>query len=308
MSYYRVLGLTKEPFSTSPDPTFFFLSREHKAALCRLQIAIALKRGLSVIMGDVGTGKTTLSRRLSRILSQDNDICFQMILNPYFKTEKQFLSRLAGLYHLDMSPKSTALDHMEAVERFLFRMGVEERKTVVLLIDEAQILPDFVLETLRILLNYETNEYKILQLILVGQMEMLPRISRMENFWDRIALKYVLNPLDEEEVREMIAFRLECAGHRQGTPLFTDEAIQLIFDHTQGYPRKLSLLCHDSLETLVMYDKKVVNKAIVAQAIKNDVARTQGERDGDKPPKALREAQAASLSDTAWQTLVYSTG
>ena len=100
MSYFHVLGLEKEPFSTSPDPSFFFLSREHKAALCRLQIAVTLKRGMSVILGDVGTGKTTLSRRLSQALSDNDDVLFHMILNPYFRSEKQFLAKLARLFHL----------------------------------------------------------------------------------------------------------------------------------------------------------------------------------------------------------------
>ena len=153
MSYFKVLGLTKEPFSTSPDPAFFFLSREHKAAFYRLQVAITLKRGMSVIIGDVGTGKTTLSRKLSQVLNADDDVVFRMILNPYFKTERQFLAKLASLFHIDVSPRATGLDLIESIERYLFRVGVQEKKTVVLLIDESQILPDFVLETLRILLN-----------------------------------------------------------------------------------------------------------------------------------------------------------
>ena len=271
MSYYKILGLDKEPFSTSPDPAFFFLSREHKAAFCRLQVTITLKRGLSVILGDVGTGKTTLSRKLSRALNDEENVCFYMILNPYFKTEKQFLSRVAGLFHIKLSAKATGLDYIEAIERFLFQRGVEEQKTVVLLIDEAQILPDFVLETLRILLNYETNEYKILQLILVGQMELLPRISRMTNFWDRIALKYVLNPLGQDEIREVIDFRLRQAGFKGAAPLFTNEAIGLIWEHTQGYPRKLSLLCHNALESLIMYDQKIVDEVIVGKVIETEV-------------------------------------
>lgn len=272
MSYYKVLGLDKEPFSTSPDPTFFFLSKEHKAAFCRLQVAITLRRGLSVILGDVGTGKTTLSRKLSRVLSNDDDVVFRMVLNPYFRTERQFLSRLATLFHVSVSPSATALDLIEAVERYLFRVGVEEQKTMVLLIDEAQILPKFVLETLRILLNYETNEYKILQLVLVGQMELLPRVHGMANFWDRISLKYVLNPLGQEEIRRMIEFRLEQAGrHVSAGPLFTNDAIGRIWEHTGGYPRKLSLICHDCLEHLVMHGKRLVDDGVAKKVIEAEV-------------------------------------
>ena len=271
MSYYKVFGLVKEPFSTSPDPSFFFLSKEHKAALCRLQIAISLKRGLSVILGDVGTGKTTLSRKLSRVLKDDANVSFHMILNPYFKTEKQFLSRLARLFHIDMPARATALDHMEAVERFLFKSGVEEKKTLVLLIDEAQILRDFVFEVLRILLNYETNEYKILQLILIGQMELLPRLRRKSNFWDRITLKYVLNPLGEEEVKEMIEFRLRQAGYDGKGRVFTDDAVKRLWQHTQGYPRKVATLCHNCLESLIMYDKDIIDHDLVDEIVGREV-------------------------------------
>jgi len=267
MSYYEILGLSNEPFSTSPDPAFFYLGREHRAALRRLQIAIALKRGLSVILGDVGTGKTTLSRKLAQTLKNAQEVLFFLVLNPYFRTEKQFLSRLAGLFHIDMPRRATALDYIEAVEKYLFHKGVEEERTVVLLIDEAQILPDFVLETLRILLNYETNEYKILQLVLVGQMELLPRIQNMANFWDRIALKYVLNPLDEEEVTDLIDFRTRQAGYRAQDRLFTGGACRLIWRQTRGYPRKLALLCHNCLENLVMFDKKTVDEGIVLKVI-----------------------------------------
>lgn len=275
MSYFRTLGLTKEPFSTSPDPSFFFQSKEHKAAFCRLQITISLKRGLSVILGDVGTGKTTLSRKLSQLLLQDQNVAFHMILNPYFKTEKQFLSKLAELFHINVSRSASGLQLMEAIERHLFHLGVEKNNTVVLLIDEAQILPDFVLEILRILLNYETNEYKILQLVLVGQMELLPRIRAMHNFWDRIALRYVLNPLGEEEIRELIDFRLRQAGYNGTHPLFSDEAVREIWENTQGYPRKLALICHNCLEALVMYDRKIVDSDTVRRVIAAHAAEEQ---------------------------------
>jgi general secretion pathway protein A len=273
MSYYKVLGMEREPFSTSPDPDFFFKSEAHYAALCRLQVTIALKRGLSVVVGDVGTGKTTVSRKLSVALGADKGVLYRMILNPYFRTEKQFLSRMAALYHVPLSIRQpTSLDYMEAIERFLFQQGVEEHRTVVLLIDEAQILPEFVLELLRILLNYETNDAKILQLVLVGQMELLPRIVAMPNFWDRIALKIMLKPMVEGEVRDMIGHRLREAGYRAARPLFSSGAIARICAHTGGYPRRVNMLCHQALEHLVMFDQQTVDESLIQRVLDKEFA------------------------------------
>jgi general secretion pathway protein A len=276
MSYYKLLGLHDEPFSTSPDPSFFFLSSQHKAALTRLRIALNLKRGLSIIVGDVGTGKTTLSRKLSQILKEEQDVCFFMILNPYFRTQKQFLSRLVALFHAPIDPRKTSgLDCIEAIEQYLFRMGVQEKKRIVLLIDEAQLLPQYVLEILRILLNYETNEFKMLQLVLVGQTEMIPVLRKMPNFWDRIALKCIINPLNLAEAKELLTFRLQQAGH-SGTDLFTDGAIRLIHEHTRGYPRQMSMMCHNLLEMLVMKDKTLVDESLVREVMATDVRPLSG--------------------------------
>jgi general secretion pathway protein A len=272
MSYYRVLGLDREPFSTSPDPGLFYNSAVHRSALCRLQISIALRRGLNVMAGDIGTGKTTVSRRLSQALSEDDNVIFKMILNPYFRTEKQFLSRMANVFHIPLPPgKLTALDYMEAIERYLFAQGVEKNRTVVLLIDEAQILPDFVFEVLRILLNYETNEFKILQLVLVGQLELLPRIMGLANFWDRVSAKVMLKPLEAGEVRDLIDARLACAGYRGPQPMFTAEAVELIYEQTKGYPRRVSLFCHNVLEHMVMHGKKRVDAKLVNQVIDKEL-------------------------------------
>lgn len=262
MSYYKVLGLEKEPFSTSPDPDFFYHSASHDTALKRLEIGIRLRRGLSLILGDVGTGKTTLSRTLLQAFKDENDFIFHMILDPSFKSEFQFLLSLVKMFNIMPAFKST-LDFKEALEKYLFQKGVEENKTIILLIDEGQKINLENLEVLRTLLNYETNEYKLLQLVIMAQTELLPRIKRIRNFMDRISLKYTINALDENETKEMIEFRLRQAGHDDQNSIFTDEAIRLIYQFTQGYPRRISMLSHDALETAIMKDRLVVDEEIV---------------------------------------------
>lgn len=266
MSYYEVLGLKTEPFSTSPDPAFFYRSSSHNAALQRLEILLRLKRGLGLILGDVGIGKTTMSRALVQNFANDSEYIFHIILDPSYKSEFQFLSSLARMFGIKPSSRST-LDYKEEIERYLFKKGVDEHKTVVLLIDEGQKLSTPFLEMLRIVLNYETNEYKLLQLVIVSQMELLPRIKKIKNFYDRIGLKYIINPLDEKETKEMIYFRLRQAGLEDQKKLFTDGAIKLIFGHSQGYPRKTSMVCHDALEYLVMNGKGIVDESVVREVV-----------------------------------------
>jgi general secretion pathway protein A len=270
MSYYEALNLKSEPFSTSPDPYFFYPSSSHDSALKRLEIAIRLRRGLNVILGDVGTGKTTLSRMLIQLFKDEPDFIFHMILDPSYKTEFQFLSSLARMFGVNPSFRST-LDYKDALEKYLFQKGVDEKKTIVLLIDEGQKLTPTQVEILRTLLNYETNEYKLLQLIILSQIELLPKIRRIRNFMDRINLKYIINPLDESETRALINFRLKQAGHDGEEDLFTDNAVRHIYEHTQGYPRKISMLCHDALEMLIMRNRKIVDEGIVEEIMAHEV-------------------------------------
>jgi len=273
MSYYKVLGFSKEPFSTSPDPEFFYLSREHETALTNILIEIRLKRGLSVILGDVGTGKTSLSRKLIQELKEREDLVFHMILDPSFESEELFLTYLVRNFEIDMSRQEhlTILDLREAIERFLFQKGVEENKTVVLIIDEAQKLNASTLEILRVLLNYETNEFKLLQLVLLGQLELYSHIINIPNFFDRISFKYVLNPLDFNETKEMIEFRIKKAGYQANMCLFLDEAIKEIFEYTKGYPRRITMLCHQALKSLVLKNKFVVDKELIQEIIDREV-------------------------------------
>lgn len=273
MSYYTLLGLNKEPFSSSPDPDFFYESSEHHAALMRLLIEIRLRRGLSVILGDVGTGKTTLSRKLFQMLKERPDILFYMVMDPTSQSEELFLESLIRVFDLqnELSESRTILDYKETIKKYLYEKGVNENKTIVLVIDECQKLNQLSLEVLRVLLNYETNEFKLLQLVLLGQIELLPRIKEIKNFVDRIVLKYVLNPLDEKETRDMIEFRLRQAGFNADLKLFTDEAVSEIYKFTQGYPRRINLLCHNALRALITDNKPVVDAGLIRDIIARNV-------------------------------------
>ena len=273
MSYYTVLGLKKEPFSSSPDPEFFYDSYEHRAALMRLLVEIRLRRGLSLILGDVGTGKTTLSRKLFQMLKERPDILFYMIMDPTTSSEELFLESLVRAFNIPdiINGQSSILDYKEVIKKYLFQKGAEENKTVVLVIDEAQKLNPMSLEVLRVLLNYETNEYKLLQLVLFSQMELLPVIKDIKNFFDRIVLKYVLNPFDEQETRDMIEFRLRHAGFDSALKLFTDEAVNEVYRYSQGYPRQINLICHNALRTLLAEDKTVVDGGLIRELITRSV-------------------------------------
>ena len=269
MSYFSVLGLTKEPFSNSPDPELFFESIEHKAALFRLLVEIRLRRGLSVILGDVGVGKTTLSRKLFQMFKERSEILLYMILDPTAQTEELFWESLVRTFNLQdqLQPSPSILDYKEVIKKHIYQKGIEENKTIVLVVDEAQKLNAESLEVLRILLNYETNECKLLQLVLFSQMELLPKIKEIKNFYDRIVLKYVINPLDEPETKELINFRLQQSGFNSNLHLFTDDAVAEIQRYSQGYPRKINLICHNALRNLVTSDKTVVDATLIRELI-----------------------------------------
>lgn len=231
---------------------------------------------MSLILGDVGVGKTTLSRRLFQVLKREENVSSHLMLNPVYETETEFLTALLKLFRI--APQSGTLsvvESLEVIERFLFEKGVKENQTVVLLIDEAQRLSPASLELLRTLLNYETNEFKLLQLILMAQMELLPRIRKTRNFWDRLCLRYVLHPLDKSDTEAMITFRLRQAGYDSREELFTTKAVQEIYQYTQGYPRRIATICHDALEQLVLSGKEDVDEEVIRTLINQESQLTE---------------------------------
>lgn len=267
MEYYKLLNLKNEPFSTSPDPLFFYHSREHKECLSRLEITIRLRRGLSVILGDVGTGKTTVSRLLIQKFANDKSgFIVRLILDPIFKSEYEFIKTLCNSFGIESSARST-FEFKNELQNYLLEKGVKEKKVVVLIIDEGQKLTPTYIEVLRTLLNYETNEYKLLQLVIFAQPEFMQKMKRQRNFLDRVVMGYVINPLNEEDTKGLILYRLRKSGMEPDRVLFTDKALRQVFLHTQGSPRKITMLCHDALIAMIREEKTMVDEKMIADLI-----------------------------------------
>ncbi|MCK5581648.1 MAG: AAA family ATPase [Candidatus Omnitrophica bacterium] len=246
-------------------------------ALTNIMIELHLKRGLSVIFGDIGTGKTSLSRMLVQELNQRPNMLFHIVLNPVYTDEKQFLTSLIRNFDVgsQMGFDPSRLDLLElrdAFERFLIHKTLEEKQTVVLIIDEAQKLDMATLETLRVLLNFETNEFKLLQLVLLGQVELYPKVAGMPNLMDRISFRYTLNPLDAKETKELIDFRIKTAGYNSRMDVFLDEAVGEIYNYTRGYPRKITRLCHQLLKELILQNQHAIDREMVKEMIAKEEA------------------------------------
>ena len=268
MDYFKILNMVREPFSNSPEPDFFYQSPKHVRCLQKLELAIRLRRGLNVVLGRVGTGKTTLCRHLiaqSAEANQDADAMeTHLLMDPAFSTPLEFLTTVAMSFGITgkrkrraaADPDLTDWQLKENIKDYLFKKGVEEGKIVVLIIDEGQKLPDFGLEILREFLNYETNENKLLQIIIFAQPEFQQILNRLENVADRVNLLYVLQPLNFQETRDMIQFRLAQAsepGHTQA--LFTRPGLLAIYLATGGYPRKIITLCHQAVLAMIIQNR-----------------------------------------------------
>ena len=269
MSYFQAIGLSKEPFTTSPDPSFFYRSKTHITALHQLEIAIHLKRGLSIVLGDVGSGKTTLSRTLLNNFQNKEEFEFYLIFDPSFQTEYQFISHLTYLMKIQTSRKRI-VDFKRAIQDFLFEKHFTENKTIVLIIDECQKMSPSMLEILRVMLNYETNENKLLQLILLSQLELIPKILRTPNFMDRIYFKHILKPLELDELKAMINFRLQKSGWNSEKPMFSSEAFDRIYEYSGGLLRKINQICHKALLKKIMYDKEIIDQHLIIESVQEE--------------------------------------
>lgn len=262
--YKAFYGLNDNPFSIAPNPHYMFLSDRHREALAHLTYGLGETGGFVLLTGEVGTGKTTVSRCLLQQIPENTDTAF--ILNPSL-TELELLATLCDELEIKYGENPTLKQLTDLISTYLLTNHKNARNTV-LIIDEAQHLRSEVLEQLRLLTNLETNTKKLLQVILIGQPELQQLLKRQDlrQLAQRITARYHLLPLNKDEIGLYVLHRLQVAGRHE--PLFTRKAIAALHKHSGGIPRLTNLLCERALmagygQAKVPIDHKMVNQAAV---------------------------------------------
>ena len=240
--YKEFYGLIEKPFSKTPDPRFLYLSKGHREALARLQYVIE-ERELALLTGDIGCGKTTISRALMDAMGDECHFCF--IYNPRLNVI-EFLRAIAR--GLRVERPSTDKDLLLGeITGELYRFH-QEGRCPVLVIDEAQMITGReIFDEIRLLTNYQLDDMNLLSVIIMGQPELRTILSApvYEPFRQRIAIHYHLRPLDLEETMEYLDFRMEVAGGCPG--MFSPDAVQRIYELSGGVPRKINSIATNAL-------------------------------------------------------------
>ena len=231
--YTKYFGLTEEPFSIAANPRFLYMSTRHREALAHLLYGIRSDSGFVMLTGEVGAGKTTLCRCLLEQLPENTDVAF--ILNPKVSVTEMLSSICDELDIAYPAGNPSVKTYVDAINRRLLAHHADGRNTVVI-IDEAQNLSVDVLEQLRLLTNLETNERKLMRIILLGQPELETMLSRPEllQVEQRITARYHLQPLLRSEIGAYVSHRLAVVGCRE--PVFSERVIARLFGKTRGIP------------------------------------------------------------------------
>jgi len=262
--YAKYFGFRERPFKLVPNPHYLYLSKSHEEALAHLTYAVSQGDGFLTITGEVGTGKTTLCRSFIESLDPSKVIAY--IFNPRLDA-LQLLKAINDEFEIPSHFDNTK-DLIDELNRFLIEKK-QEGKTVILLIDEAQNLRKGVLEQIRLLSNLETSKDKLLQIILVGQPELIDILETRElrQLAQRITLSFHLMPLDGKDVGRYIEHRINLASQKPEV-LFSKSAIRMIHQFSNGIPRIINMVCDRALLTASVLNKKAVNQDIVRTAIR----------------------------------------
>ena len=258
--YKEFFGLRANPFNVNPDPRYLFLTRHTEEALACLTYGIQSRKGFVLLTGEVGTGKTTLINKLLEWL-RGQQVPTAFVFNSRMNVP-QFLDYMMADFGLPSETLSKSQILMKLYNWLLERYRAGE--TAVLIVDEAQNLPDEVLEEIRMMTNLETFTEKLLQIVLVGQTELEQRLKHpnLRQLRQRLTLRAKTHPLTAEESRSYIHQRLRIAGSN-GQQIFDPEALAAIHRYSGGIPRVVNLLCEHCLVSALVDQHKTVNAAVV---------------------------------------------
>ncbi len=262
--YLDYYGLTEPPFDITPNPRFLFYSAKHREAYNHLLYGIRERKGFVQLTGEVGAGKTTLCRAMLEQL--DGNYSTALILNPILNAD-ELMKAVAIEFGLDVRGMDR-LDTIAKINDFLL-WNVEQGKDTVLIIDEAQNLTEELLEQVRLLSNLETDNRKLLQIVLMGQPELRDRLNspNLRQLRQRITVRYHLSPLSQDEISHYIQHRLQVSGAK-GTPHFTKPALWRIHHYTGGIPRLVNAVCDKALLAGFVNQREELGYRVIGAAIR----------------------------------------
>src|SRR5258706_3731451 len=246
--YMKFFGLKQEPFSIAPDPRYLFMSERHREALAHLLYGVNSGGGFVLLSGEIGAGKTTVCRCFLEQIPRRCNVAY--VFNPKLTVSELLMSichEFGIPYEHEGPGVPTVKDYVDALTQFLLKTHAVGQNNV-LIIDEAQNLSADVLEQLRLLTNLETNERKLLQIVLIGQPELRDMLARpeLEQLAQRVIARFHLGALSEDETLQYIRHRLAVAGLGRTIP-FERKALQRIHKLSRGVPRRINLLCDRAL-------------------------------------------------------------
>jgi len=262
--YLDYWGLKVPPFENLPNPDFLYFSPKHEEAMTRLLYAAHGRKGAAMLSGDVGMGKTTLTRAFVRQLSEQKfDV--GIVANPSL-SPVDFIKEI--LYQLNVEENTDSKVDLLRLLNNKTLSNAQEGKTTVVIVDEAQaIKDDETMEELRLLLNFQLNDRFLITLILVGQPELRERVEKIPQLSQRISIKYHLSPLDYAETVKFIFFRLKVAGLEKS--IFSEQAIKMIYQVANGVPRKIVNVCDLCLLVGFSYKVPLINSKLVEKVIRD---------------------------------------
>jgi general secretion pathway protein A len=292
VDYKSFFGLLEEPFNTVASPRFFFLSPIHAIALNKSMYTVDSRKGVSVVWGDIGTGKSTLARIMHEKFLNKGYISV-LLTNPGYVSQNALIRTINEGFTVPTA--KSYKDNVDRLKAFLLKEGEVNNKTIVLILDEAQELTLPLLETLRQILNFESDR-KLLQVVLFPQEEFRTKLHdyRTRNFRRRIAYASTLDRMDIETMSQMIEFRWTVASGNKSKHPFTHGALQKIFEHSAGLPSEACILADNALLLAFLHQQSQVTSdfvtAAIADRLKNVGKLDKETKTGKKKPLPAAEA------------------